>query len=396
MYLKPKQFFIFCLLIISHLPAQEPEWLKIHNQALVVDLHSDALMSLLRGRPLNLRSNSGHVDFVRLAEGGIDAQFFVAWPDPDATAPNQMFEHTSYLVDTLKNHLEKFPKQISIVYRSEELLQNQQAGKISAFLCIEGGSALENDPAKVAFFYEKGVRYLGLTWNNSSEWASSGKDEYEKKSKTPGLRGRGAEIISEMNRLGMLVDLSHAGRQTYFDVLKIARKPVILSHSSVAAICPHYRNIDDQQLRALAANGGVIFINFYPGYLKRGFNKTYDRAARQADEKIDSLRRAGDKAPFDRAGFIRKKIGRGWPDITDLVDHIDYVVRLIGDDHVGLGSDFDGISLLPDGLNSAADYGRITKEMQRRGYSAQRIRKILGGNFLRVLQANEQNSKPDR
>jgi membrane dipeptidase len=192
-------------------------------------------------------------------------------------------------------------------------------------------------------------------------------------------------VIKKMNSLGMMVDVSHSGEQTFYDVLETTSKPIIASHSSVYSICPHSRNLKDEQIKALAKNGGVMFINFYPGFLVEGFHAIYKKARNDADTIQDSLKVIGKLDSFNRSAFIHSKIDPIYPSLKVVVDHIDYVVKLVGDDYVGLGSDFDGISLTPIGLRDVSKMPAITKELVKRGYSKKSIHKILGGNFMRVF-----------
>ena len=230
------------------------------------------------------------------------------------------------------------------------------------------------------------MRYLGLTWNDSPDWASSAKDETD-----PGWTGKkglsqfGIQVIKQMNQLGMMIDVSHSGEQTFYDVLKYSDKPIIASHSSVYAICPHYRNLKDEQIKALAQKGGVIFINFYPGYLVKDFDDVYMNSRERADAIEDSLKKAGSKESFNRSEFIHSKIDQIYPDVSVVADHIEYIINLVGEDYVGLGSDYSGISIAPVGLENVSKFPNLTKELLKRGYSKSRIKKILGGNFMRVF-----------
>jgi membrane dipeptidase len=234
------------------------------------------------------------------------------------------------------------------------------------------------------------VRYLGLTWNDSPAWASCAKDEVDPNWQgTPGLNAFGREVIRTMNEMGMLIDLAHSGEKTFYDVLEITTKPVIVSHTAVSALCPHYRNLNDDQLHALAENGGIAGIIFYPGYLVPGFDKTYQKARKRATAIQDSLKNARSDQEFDRSAFIHTHIDPIFPDAGVVVDHIEYVVNLIGEDHVAIGSDFDGIPFGPAGLENASRFAALTRELSARGHDQETIRKIMGGNFLRVMKENE-------
>ena len=264
--------------------------------------------------------------------------------------------------------------------------------KIAACIGIEGGTAIENDLTKLKIFYDRGARYLGLTWNDSPDWASSAKDEISADYQGQhGLSAFGKDVIRMMNRLGMIIDVSHSGDKTFADVMALTTKPIIASHSGVDGICPHYRNLSDSQLKLLKKNGGVVFINFYPGYLQSGFDHKYQQVLDQSEMYLDSVKQtfSGNYIGYRqfRAGYLAKEVAAFRPPVDRIVDHMDYIINLIGDDHVGLGSDFDGISITPAGIDDVSDMPQVTRVMVERGYSEERIKKILGGNFMRVFEA---------
>ncbi len=379
---------VLCLVLSYSLLSAQDFDMDWYRKALVVDPHSDAVLSYMRGRSLEKRSNKGHVDLIRLAEGGVDVQFFALWPSPYNYKPNRMYERTVTLLDSLDAIIKRNPDKVSLCRNPQEIEQTVARGKIAACIGIEGGTAIENSLDKLAYFHKRGVRYISLTWNDSPDWASSAKDETDPDwNGHKGLTDLGRQVIRKMNELGMIVDLSHSGEQTFYDVLEETTKPVICSHSCVYTICPHFRNLKDEQLKALAKNGGVIFINFYPGYLVKDFDEIYSNARKEATVIQDSLKKAGSTEPFERGAYIHKRIDPLMPDVGTLVDHIDYVVNLIGDDHVGIGSDYDGISITPKGLEDVTKMPAIAKELLRRGYSRKSVEKILGKNFMRVFRA---------
>jgi membrane dipeptidase len=261
-------------------------------------------------------------------------------------------------------------------------------------LGVEGGHMIEDSPEKLQALFDRGVRYLTLTWNNSTSWASSALDETTGKvpADKAGLNALGRDIVRRMNDLGMLIDVSHNGERTFWDVMAATRKPVIASHSSVYALCPHRRNLKDDQIRAIARNGGVVHLNFYAGFLDSSYERKALRLGERYRMETDSLVKTGMQP--DYAQMIVAEKHRGdydaiRPPLSLLLDHLDHVVRLVGVRHVGLGSDFDGIEAGPAGLDGVEDFPKITTALQERGYSPKDIRKILGGNFIRVLRANE-------
>lgn len=326
----------------------------LHFQSIVADLHTDVLNDYFEsGRNIESFSDKGHVDLDRLKMGGVDIQFFVLWPDPDKAAQSSHYLQAVRALDTLYQVLRRNPQKIQLSRSFTEIQQAVHQNKIAACIALEGGTAIDSDLGKLQYFYDRGVRYMSLTWNDSPEWASSAKDEQDINYKgTLGLNDFGKQVIRKMNALGMMIDVSHSGEKTFYDVLDISEKPVIASHSSVYSLCPNRRNLKDAQIKALAKKGGIICINFYPEYLL-------------APEQLE----------------------KGNASLKSVVDHIDYVVTLVGDDYVGLGSDFDGIPSVPDGLGDVSKMPLITKELVKRGYSTSSVRKILGGNLLRVFNA---------
>lgn len=359
---------------------------NLHYDALVVDMHADALYRYMKTGESFENEPKAQVDLPRLKKGGVDVQFFAVWPSPKIS--RGVFAQSVEMIDTLEQVLNRNPQKIELALNPTDIKRISKNGKIAACIGLEGGTAIENDLDKLLYFYKRGVRYLGLTWNNSPEWASSAQDENKKKwSGEKGLNAFGESVIKKMNDLGMIVDVSHAGEQTFYDVLKVTTKPVIASHSSVFSICPHYRNLKDEQIKALAQNGGVVFINFYPGYLVKDFDDIYSSARKEANAIQDSLETLGQKENFNRPAFISGKVDSLYPSVKTVVDHMEYVIKLVGADHVGIGSDFDGISLTPTGLNDVSKMPAIAAELMERGYSEKDIRKILGENFMRVFKS---------
>jgi membrane dipeptidase len=256
---------------------------------------------------------------------------------------------------------------------------------------VEGGHMMEDNLSNLDTFYDRGVRYMTLTWNNSTSWASSAADETANKVAKKGLNDFGKQVVKRMNDLGILVDVSHVGEQTFWDVIGTTTKPVIASHSSVYALAPVPRNLKDEQIKAVAKNGGVIQVNFYSGFLDSTFERKNGafRTAHRAE--IDSLRKINPEPYFSEEFLFEKypnEVASLQPPLSLLIQHIDYIVKLVGADHVGLGSDFDGISSAPKQLVDVTSYPLITKALLDKGYSKKDVTKILGGNFMRVWKAN--------
>lgn len=365
----------------------QTDYKTLHKNALVIDLHNDALYSKIEGTDIEHEQKYGQFDLFKMRAGGLDVQFFAVWPNPQRYKIQSAYNQAVAMIDTFNAVLKRQSDFMAQALSPQDIINIISSGKTAACLGLEGGDAIENDLDKITYFYTCGVRYIGLTWNNSTIWASSARDESSRYwNGKKGLGSFGRLVVGRMNKLGMMIDLSHAGEQTFYDVIEYSTKPVIVSHSSVYTICPHYRNLKDEQIKNLAKNGGVIFINFYPGYLVKGFDKIYRKARTDANVIEDSLSNMDDHPPFNRAQFIHQQIDSLYPGVNVVVDHIEYVINLVGEDYVGLGSDFCGMSIPPAGLENVSKLSNITRELVRRGYSEETIKKILGGNFMRVFK----------
>ena len=386
------QILIFALLCAfsQHLSAQSAE--EIHAQAIVVDTHNDFLTKAVDDGMVLDRDLTGktHSDLIRWKKGGLDVQVFSVFCDGDKKNP---FRYANLQMDSLDAVLTRNPDKIAKVATVTDLQKVVNQKKIAALIGVEGGHMIENNLKNLDVFYKRGARYMTLTWNNSTAWASSAFDEkFTKNLPHKGLTDFGKQVVHKMNQLGMLVDVSHVGEQTFWDVLKTTTKPIIASHSSVYRLCPHQRNLKDDQIKAIAKNGGVVQINFNPGFVDSTFGKKNEAFLHQHQVEFDSLTKSG-MNEWNRESFLYGKYNAESdairPPFSLVIQHIEYVIKLIGVDYVGLGSDFDGITLTPQQLVDVACYPMITKALVGRGYSQKDINKILGGNFLRVLKANE-------
>ncbi|MFN2432878.1 MAG: dipeptidase [Gemmatimonadota bacterium] len=366
-----------------------PDVLALHRSALVVDGHSDTPQRLLDERiDFSRRLPDGHMDLPRLREGGVDAQFFAAWIDPDH-GPDRAFERADRLLEAVVELTRAIPE-IELARTAADVRAIAGRGHVAALLAIENGLAIEDDLDKLRHFAAKGVRYMTLTWMGDHDWADGSGGEITH----GGLTDFGREVVREMERLGVLVDVSHASDATFRDVMDIATRPMIASHSSTDAIQEHHRNLNDQQLRAIAKNGGVVGINFYPAYVDPAFAAAAESLTKilQPELEAATARHAGDPAAAGAArDTIRAAAFAGLPRVplSRVADHVLHVVQVAGVDHVGLGSDFDGISAVPVGLEDASRLPALTWELKRRGLSDDDVVKVLGGNFLRVLEAAE-------
>ena len=384
------KFLIISILLVQQLMAQS--YKRIHEDAIVVDSHNDILSQTTENGYIldkDLRGKT-HTDLARLKEGGVDVQIFSVFCDGDQINPYQLANRQ---MDSLDAVLKRNPDKIIKVADSKELFDVVKQKKIAAMFGVEGGHMIENDLNKLADFYKRGARYMTLTWVNSNSWATSSNDEtFNKELTHKGLTEFGKQVIKRMNELGMLIDVSHVGVQTFCDVINTTTKPVIASHSAVYALCQHNRNLNDEQIKAIAKNGGVIQVNFYCGFLDNNYYKNKAAFMKMHSGEVDSLSNSGlkkDNIEEVLFGRYKSEVEQLRVPLSVLIDHIEYIIKLVGVDYVGLGSDFDGIESSPLELDDVTGYPLITKALVARGYNKQDITKILGGNFLRVLKANE-------
>jgi membrane dipeptidase len=286
------------------------------------------------------------------------------------------------------------PAQMMMVYTPADLQTAIRQKKLAAMLGVEGGHMIENDLNKLEALYKRGMRYMTITWNNSTSWATSAADETSKPETLAhkGLTEFGKQVIRKMNELGVMVDVSHVGEQTFQDITAISTKPIIASHSCVWNLCPVRRNLKDYQIKAIAASGGVIFLNFYAGFIDSTYEKKRTAFIEKHQPEVDALIKQGnqkDYAAMQIAERYPEELKAMLPSISVLMDHLDYIVQLVGVDHVGIGSDFDGIEAPPLELDGVEKLPLFTKALLERGYNKKEIRKILGGNFIRVFAANQ-------
>jgi membrane dipeptidase len=367
---------------------------KLHYKATLVDTHNDILSAaMMEGKDISHRIKEGHSDLDRWKEGGLDVQFFSVWTDKVPRNKEGFFKDATQEIDSLDKLVRNNPGRIILARTYKEVTKGIDENKLVALIGVEGGHMIEDDLGKLQELYNRGMRYMTLTWNNSTLWASSAMDEtlHPDSLQHKGLNDFGKQVVRRMNELGIIVDLSHTGEQTFYDAIATSTKPVLLSHSSVWNICPVFRNVKDNQIKAVAKNGGVICINFFSGFIDSNFAKKMNELEGTKGKQIkDSLQQFYDAAKLNEIWRQRfsAELDPLRPTLAQLVDHIDYIVKLVGDDYVGIGSDFDGVSSLPVGLDDVTTYPKITEELVKRGYSKKSIRKILGGNVMRVMKAN--------
>jgi len=379
---------LLLFICVSSIFSQSPR--ELHNQAFLVDAHNDVLLRAMEGEDLSVRTVKGHSDLPRLLEGGVDLQIFAVWVNPYAYLPDRAFQRALDMISKLEELAQGSP-QFTLVRTRQDLDRVTDTGILGALIGVEGGHAIENSLEKLRILHDRGMRYLTLTWNNSTDWATSAKDESQMDSLAfRGLTEFGKAVVRTCNEIGVLVDVSHVGEHTFWDVMEITTKPVIASHSCAYALCPHFRNLNDDQLRAIAATGGVVGVNFYAGYLDSTFATREKVVMAKYQPQLDSLAekygKESDDYWYGKMALLDTELAAVAPSVDILIDHIDYLVQVMGVDHVGLGSDFDGVDVLPQGIKDCTDLPVITEKLLARGYHQEAIEKILGGNFRRVLE----------
>lgn len=367
---------------------------KIHRKAIVVDTHNDILMRAVDLGIVFDQDLTGktHSDLARWKKGGVDVQIFSVYCDGDAKNP---YAYANREMDSLEGVVARNPDKIVKVTNYAALVNAVKQHKIAAMFGVEGGHMIEDDLHKLDALYKRGARYLTLTHNIAPSWATSAADETSGKDlPLKGLTDFGKQVVHRMNELGMMVDVSHVGDHTFWDVMELTTKPVIASHSAVYTLVHSRRNLKDEQIKAIAKNRGVIQVNFHPGFIDSSFDKKETAFFAKHAAEFDALTKAGIPEFYAMDSLYHKYTAEAnsmRPPLSMLIDHIDYIAKLVGFDYVGLGSDFDGINITPQQLDDVATYPLITKALVEKGYSEKDIGKILGGNFLRVLKANENN-----
>ncbi len=365
--------------------------LRIHREALVIDGHND-LPWRLRGKAdglfkrydLTKEQPSLHTDIPRLKKGGVGAQFWSAWVPADTNRKGTAVKQTLEQIDLIHRIVRTYPDTFTMAYSADDIVRIKKDGKIASLIGIEGGHAIDNSLGVLRMLYALGARYMTLTHAETLDWADSATDT----AKHGGLTPFGESVVLEMNRLGMLVDISHVSADTMRHALKVTKAPLIASHSSAFAVAEHPRNVPDDVLKRVAKNGGVVMVNFYSGFV-------VPEGARAMKDMFQTYRALKKKYPkdaeFQEAWAQWKRdhpVPRG--SVHDVVDHIVHIAKVAGVAHVGLGSDFDGIGTVPRQLEDVSCYPYITQELLNRGWSRANIHKVLGGNLLRVLRGGEE------
>jgi membrane dipeptidase len=377
-------------------PALWARALKLHKKSIVVDGHND-ITSPMVDEDFDLRNSSVgkfhlggdpfHTDIARLKAGGITGEFFAIYVSGSTMTTGGAMRRAMDMIDATNREVERNPSVLSSCTTAAEIRRAKKQNKICILMGIEGGYVIEDSLYALRDFYRLGVRYMTLTHNVATNWADAHRDE-----KHGGLTDFGKEVVREMNRLGMLVDISHVSVGTMNAALDVSTAPVIASHSGARAVNDHTRNVPDEVLKRVAKGGGVIMVNFYPSFLDKRTNDEENARSAKLRDQMAALREKykGDQKTLDEE--VRKLEDANPIYIADykrIVDHIDHIKKVVGIDYVGLGSDFDGVPFLPKGMNGAEDLPLVTYEMLRRGYTDAEVKKVLGENFLRAFAQAE-------
>lgn len=369
--------------------------LAVHNSSIVIDTHADTPQRFVDEHwnftdPLN----GGMLNYDSAKKGNLDAQFFSIWVDPGQYPANASARRTLDLIDGTLEQVRRAPDKLTLCVTADQIIAAHKQGKFAVLMGIEGGHSIENSLGVLRDYYRLGVRYMTLTWSNTNDWAdSSGDIDDATIPHHNGLTPFGKRVVAEMNRLGMMVDISHVSDKTFWDVIEITRAPIIASHSSARSLTQAPRNMTDEMLRAIAKNNGVVMVNFFPAFIDEQWRAAWNASKPERQKEQDALeaeyKAKGLPVPFEASDKIDRKyaarIGRA--PFNSLIDHFDHVIKVAGIDHIGIGTDFDGIPVPPEGIDSAADLPKITAALMARGYTAEDMHKLLGGNLLRVFRA---------
>ena len=377
---------------------------SIHASAIVIDTHADTPQRFLDENfdlGQNTPVSAGHIDLGKIKEGNLGAEFFSIWVEPDFRG--HYAKRTMDLIDSVYQQAARHPDRMTMAFSADDIVRAHEQHKFAALMGIEGGHSIENDIRLLREFYRLGVRYMTLTWSNTNEWADSSGDIKDPNVKHyNGMTDFGKDVVREMNRLGMIIDISHVSDATFYQALMISQAPVIASHSSSRALTNHPRNMTDDMLRAVALNNGVVMVNFFSAFIDEDFRKAFfdPEKMKQRDAEVAAFTKEHAHADGTPVGYnevvaLEKKWAAQFPrpPLKSLIDHIDHIAKTAGVDHLGLGSDFDGVTSLPQGIDSVADLPKITEALYQRGYSRDDLVKILGGNFMRVMRDVEATAK---
>jgi membrane dipeptidase len=369
-------------------PVTDAEVRRVHRSMLLIDTHNDITSRTVEGYDIGKNKNDGHTNVAALKEGGVGAQFFAVYVSSSYVNGNHSANRALQMIDTVRHDIiERYPNDFTLATTADDIERIHKQGKIAALMGIEGGHAIEDSLGLLRDYYDLGVRYMTLTHTNTNSWAdSSGDVDKAGVEHHNGLTPFGKQVVHEMNRLGMMIDISHTADKTFWDALATSSAPIIASHSSCRALCNVPRNMTDEMIAALAKKGGVMQINFNCGFLS-------EKSAAAAKNVQDSTM-PGAQGEDETIAEYRKKVPPAT--LEDVVAHIDHAVKIGGIGVVGIGSDFDGVFCTPSGLEDVSKFPNLTRALLEKGYSAEDIRKIYGGNTLRVMRAVEAEAKREQ
>lgn len=381
------------------------DWKAVHQSAIVIDTHADTPGRFTDEHfdPSN-DAGFGHWDIARAKKGNLGAEFFSIWVDPDKFK-GQYVQRALRMIDSVYQTVATHPKDMVMAYSAEDIRKARTGPhkRIAILMGLEGGHPIDGDMGLLRDYYRLGVRYMTLTWANSLDWAQSSGDlkkDENGKLIDPGLTEYGRKIVMEMNRIGMIVDISHVSDRSFFNALTASRAPVIASHSSARALTDVPRDMTDDMLVALSRNNGVVMVNFNCGFISDKYNRQSEQFQKDHPEEMKKLHELAEQYKEgkidenqlqDYEEQLTKQVPR--PPLSDLIDHIDHIAKVAGVEHVGIGSDFDGVNCLPQGINSVADLPKITQALADRGYTAKQLQMILGENLLRVFSDVEKTAR---
>jgi membrane dipeptidase len=377
-----------------------PNWPAAHNSAIIIDTHADTPGRFVdENFDLAQDAGIGYMDFSKIKAGNLGAEFFSIWVEPKGNKGHEA-KRALDMIDSVYMQAERHPDKMMMAFSTDDIRRAHREKKFAALLGVEGGHAIEGDIRILRDFYRLGVRYMTLTWSNTNDIGDSSGDISDPKMEHHGgLTPFGRQVVTEMNRMGMMVDISHVADSTFYQAIELSQAPVIASHSSSRALTSAPRNMTDDMLRTLAKHNGVAQANFYCAFISQKYFDTAKQLAAQKDPDYMTVQELFVKPQTPEVqqkiaaakARLAPKLPR--PPLSDLIDHIDHMVKVAGVDHVGLGSDFDGIDCSPEGLDSVADLPKISEALAQRGYSNADLDKILGGNLLRVFGDVEKVSK---
>jgi len=387
-------------LFSSQRPPSDPEKTaeKVLQQAIIIDTHADTPQMMLdEGYDLAQPESPYMLSIPKMRQGRLGAEFFSIWVD--VTWPKQDLIHRALdLIDVVNEQVARHSDVLGMATTADEIVRLHLQGKFAILMGVEGGHIIDDDLRVLDTYSRLGVRYMTLTHTANTGWADSSGDQ----PKWNGLTDFGKQVVERMNRLGMMVDISHVSDKTFYDALAVTKAPVIASHSSCRALCNVPRNMSDDMIRALAKNGGVMDVNFYSGFLSQAYADAYKKVEKRLDADLAAARARyasqGKRLPYPEEQKIQRSALKDLPgpSYTVIADHIDHAVKVGGVEHVGLGSDFDGIDSAPVGMEDVSKLPDLVRELARRGYSEQDLKKILGGNLLRVMRQVERVSREMR